>query len=60
MVWLVMLLLFGVLDYPVLGNSVEFAIVAGLRLVTAALLFGLFLRLKRQPSLALQPQEQAK
>ncbi|MEH6799807.1 MAG: GGDEF domain-containing protein [Pseudomonadales bacterium] len=52
MVWLVMLLLFGVLDYPVLGNSVEFAIVAGLRLVTAALLFGLFLRLKRQPSLA--------
>lgn len=51
-VWLVLLLLFGLLDYPVLGKSVDFAIVAGLRLATAACLLGLFLRLKHKPSLA--------
>lgn len=51
-VWLVLLLLFGLLDYPVLGNSVEFAVLAGIRLITAAFLLALFLRLKSKPSLA--------
>lgn len=52
MVWLVLLLLFGMLDYPVLGNSADFALVAGLRLATAALLLTLFFYSKRKPSLA--------
>ncbi|MBA6418544.1 MULTISPECIES: GGDEF domain-containing protein [Pseudomonas] len=51
-VWLVLLLLFGLLDYPALGVSTEFAIVAGLRLATAVLLLALFFQLKSKPELA--------
>ena len=50
-VWLVLLLLFGLLDYPALGVSTEFAIVAGLRLATAVLLLALFFQLKSKPEL---------
>ncbi len=51
-VWMVLLLLFGLLDYPVLGSSVDFAILAGLRLATVAALLTLVFQLKRKPSLA--------
>ncbi|MEH6564605.1 MAG: GGDEF domain-containing protein [Halopseudomonas sp.] len=51
-VWIVLLLLFGLLDYPILGNSVGFAILVSLRLATAALLVMLFFQVKRKPSLA--------
>lgn len=50
-VWVVLLLLFGALDYPVLGSSTEFAVLAGMRVATVVLLLGLLLRLKYRPSL---------
>ncbi|MEH6490717.1 GGDEF domain-containing protein [Halopseudomonas sp.] len=49
---MVLLLLFGLLDYPALGMSVELGILAGLRLATVAALLVLALKLKRKPSLA--------
>ncbi len=51
-VWAVLLLLFGLLDYPVLGMSESFLLLMGLRVATVALLVVLFVQVQRKPALA--------
>ena len=51
-VWAVLLLLFGLLDYPALGMSESFMLLMGLRIATVVLLAVLFVQVKRKPELA--------
>lgn len=52
LVWAVLVVLFGALDYPVLGWSAEFQLLFGWRVATATLLVFFYWQLKRRPALA--------
>ncbi|MEL0166888.1 MAG: GGDEF domain-containing protein [Pseudomonadaceae bacterium] len=51
LVWAAMVVLFGLIDYPVLGHGYDFQLLFGWRLATASLLLLLYWRLRRNPSL---------
>ncbi len=51
LVWAALVVLFGLLDYPVLGHGYDFQVLFGWRLATAAVLLLLYWQVRRKPSL---------
>ncbi len=51
LVWAALVVLFGLLDYPVLGHGYDFQVLFGWRLATAAVLLLLYWQGRRKPSL---------
>lgn len=51
LIWATLVVLFGLVDYPVLGHGYDFQLLFGWRLATAAVLLLLYWHLRRKPSL---------